>query len=146
MTNFARIIADVAVDVSLDPETSFHPDIAAQFVTVPDEVSQGWVRGDDGTWAAPVYVGPPEPAPVYPKVGPLTFKLLFTAEERVQASAMKATDAYINDFWVLLDDPRTDVVDLSLLSVQSAIRHTLTVIGSADVDGRMAQILTGIPQ
>ena len=32
MTNFARIIDSVAVDVSADPENSFHPDIAAQFV------------------------------------------------------------------------------------------------------------------
>jgi len=42
----------VAVDVSTDPENSFHPNIAAQFVSVPANVSNGWVLVDD-VWVQP---------------------------------------------------------------------------------------------
>jgi len=52
MANFARIIDNVAVDVSTDPENSFHPNIAAQFVSVPANVSNGWVLVDD-VWVQP---------------------------------------------------------------------------------------------
>lgn len=62
MTNFARVINDVAVDVSTDPTNQFHPDIAAQFESVPDEVQHGWVR-TDGEWEAPAPVPVPEPEP-----------------------------------------------------------------------------------
>jgi hypothetical protein len=63
MKNFARIINDVAVDVSSDPENSFHPSIAKDFVEVPDNVRHGW-RLADGKWKAPppVVVPPPSPA------------------------------------------------------------------------------------
>jgi len=50
MTNFARIINNIAVDVSTDPDNDFHPDIASQFVSVPDEVMVGWINTGD-TWA-----------------------------------------------------------------------------------------------
>ena len=63
MSNFARIINDVAVDVSADPENSFHPDIAAQFVAVPDTVQAGWIKGSDGKWSAPAPTPEPAPAP-----------------------------------------------------------------------------------
>lgn len=52
MANYARIINDVAVDVSSDPAKFFHPVVAAEFQAVPDEVQQGWTR-IDGTWTAP---------------------------------------------------------------------------------------------
>jgi hypothetical protein len=38
MSNFARIINNVAVDVSTNPQEQFHPDIAAEFEPVPDDV------------------------------------------------------------------------------------------------------------
>ena len=63
MANFARIIDNVAVDVSTEPALAFHQDIAAQFVEVPDEVQQGWLLVD-GEWQAPP--APPEPEPVEP--------------------------------------------------------------------------------
>ena len=59
MSNFARIINNVAVDVSTDPENHFHPDIAAMFVAVPDDVKPGWVLVDD-SWQAPSIVAAPE--------------------------------------------------------------------------------------
>lgn len=52
MANFARVINNVAVDVSTDPDNDFHPDIAAQFVSVPDDVTNGWVK-TGSVWAQP---------------------------------------------------------------------------------------------
>lgn len=150
MSNFARIIDNVAVDVSTDPENSFHPDIAAEFVPVPDNVAPGWVKGTDGKWSAPVTPAPQPEAPVYPKVGPIHFQMLFTPEEAITADGLKATDKVLASFWKLIDDPRTDVVDLGLQSVQNAIEYTLTAVKAAgvavDVPARKAAILSGVPK
>ena len=148
MNNFARVIDNVAVDVSADPENSFHPDIAAEFVAVPDNVRSGWVRDSDGKWAAPAAVEPQPEKPAYPKVGPIAFKMLFTPDEMITADGLKATDKVLASFWKLIDDPRTDVVDLGLESVQNAIAYTLTKIKEAGVDldvpTRLAAILSGV--
>lgn len=150
MTNFARIIDGVAVDVSTDPENCFHPDIAAQFVAVPDTVGPGWVKGADGKWSAPVTPEPEPVAIVYPKVGPIAFQMLFTPQEMITADELKATDKVLASFWKLIDDPRTDTVDLGLQSVQGAIEYTLTAIKAAgvavDVPVRLATILSGVLQ
>ena len=44
MTTYARIVNEVAVDVSTSPTTQFAPAVAAQFVVVPDGVGPQWVR------------------------------------------------------------------------------------------------------
>ena len=150
MTNFARVINDVAVDVSSTPAEQFHPSIAEQFEPVPDEVQVGWVRAAGGAWSAPAHT--PEPAPVvtYPKVGPIAFQMLFTPQEMIAADELKATDKVLASFWKLIDDPRTDVVDLALESVQNAIEYTLTAVKGAgvavDVPARKAAILSGVPK
>ena len=50
----ARVINNEAVEVCADPSAIYHPDIAAQFVTVPATTLQG-CRYDPATkkWAAP---------------------------------------------------------------------------------------------
>ena len=148
MTNFARIINNVAVDVSTDPENSFHPDIAAEFVAVPDNVRAGWIKGADGKWSAPVPTPEPAPQVSYPKVGPIHFQMLFTPEEAITADGLKATDKVLASFWKLVDDPRTDTIDLALQSVQNAIEHTLTAVKATgvavDVPARKAAILSGV--
>lgn len=146
MANFARIIDNVAVDVSDDPENHFHPTLAAQFVAVPDEVTNGWRRDSKGKWSAPELAAIPDVAPVYPKVGPIAFQLLFTANEMAKAQARRAADATLAAFWKLIDDPRTDVVDLALTSVQEAVEYTLTAIESPNVAERKAAILSGVPR
>jgi hypothetical protein len=93
---------------------------------------------------------PVPPAPIYPKIGPIAFQMLFTPAESVAADSLKATDPTLASFWKLIDDPRTDVVDLSLKTVQNAIEYTLTVVKDSGVDvdvpTRKAQILTGVVQ
>ena len=148
MSNFARIINNVAVDVSADPENSFHPDIAAEFVAVPDAVQAGWVRDAGGKWSAPAPAPEPVPAATYPKVGPIAFQMLFTPQEMIAAGELRATDKVLASFWKLIDDPRTDVVDLALEGVQSSIEYTLTAVKNAGVDvdvpARKAAILSGV--
>lgn len=147
MKNYARIIDGVAVDVSTAPEEQFHPIMAAAFVEAPAEVQAGWIKVD-GTWSAPAAVEPAQPQPSYPTVGPIHFKMLFTAQERLKAKDLRATDPMLNDFWGLIEDSRTDVVNLALQSVQQAVEYTLTVVQAAgvvlDVPERKAQILTGV--
>ncbi|MGO3562817.1 hypothetical protein [Pseudomonas helleri] len=57
MTNFARIINGVAVDVSVDPDNCFHPALANEFVEVPDQVTHGWTL-NGGQWVAPAVSAP----------------------------------------------------------------------------------------
>lgn len=147
MSNYARIVENVAVDVSAAPYEHFHPTLAGEFVEVPVEVQAGWSKVD-GTWSAPAAVEPVQPQPSYPTVGPIHFKMLFTAQERLKANDLRATDPMLNDFWGLIEDSRTDVVNLALQSVQQAVEYTLTVVQAAgvvlDVPERKAQILTGV--
>ena len=125
MTNFARLINDVAVDVSTGPTNQFHPDIAAQFEQVPDEVQAGWIR-TDGQWSAPEPTPQPEPVPTYPKVTPVQFKLLFTSPERVAIKGARATDPVVDDLLDLVEDPRMEYVDFGLKSVRDSIENLAT--------------------
>lgn len=150
MNKQARIVDDVAVDVVTgDPAEMFHPDIAAQFEPIPDNVETGWRRDPQtGIWSAPeVAQEQPGQAAVFPKVGPIAFKLFFSAQERIKAKQLRSTDDFLEDFWGLLDDPRTDVVDLALGSVQAAVEYTLTAVKAAgvelDIPSRKAEILAG---
>lgn len=142
---FAKIIDNVAIDVSANPTESFHPDVAAEFVNVPDIVEYGW-RLINGEWVAPEVVIVPEVAIKPKEVDPITFKLLFTSAERVAAKALRATDPAIDDFWTILDDPRTRTVDMRIPSIQAIIEHTLTACNVENVADRKAQILQGIIQ
>lgn len=138
--NYARIINDVAVDVSTDHASQFYPSIAEQFEPVPDAVQPGWIR-TDGQWQAPEATPEPEPAPVYPQVSPVQFKLLFTSPERVAIKAARTTDSVIDDFFDIVEDPRLTHVDLGLQSTQDALSYMVSSnLLTAD---RREQILTG---
>jgi len=88
---YARIINSIAVDTRVDsPEAYFTPNIAAEFVQVPDTVQDGWIQtGSD--WAAPPppppYVPPPYvPPPAPPEIRHITrlaFRNRFTSAEKV---------------------------------------------------------------
>lgn len=145
MANFARIIDNVAIDVSDNPEEHFHPDIAAEFASVPDTVTPGW-RLVDEEWTAPEVPSVPEVVIEPKEVDPITFKLLFTSAERIAAKALRASDPAIDDFWTILDDPRTRSVDMRIPSIQAIIEHTLTACNVDDVAERKAQILQGVMQ
>jgi len=143
MTNFARIINNVAVDVSANPAECFHPTIAAEFVSVPDAVQHGWMR-TDGKWAAPAVAD--ASTPVLATITPLQFKLLWTADERLGTVTLRASDALVADFMSLIEDPQRESIDLNLPSVQAGILRILTLLahsglfGADLVPARQAQI------
>lgn len=63
----ARIINNVAVDVCADPEILFHPEIAAEFVDVPETVGRGYVFDPEtDTWNPPEHDA--EPAAEAPEI------------------------------------------------------------------------------
>lgn len=60
----ARISNDTIVEILFavgghDIKDCFHPEILAQCIDVPEGASVGWVRQEDGTWAAPAVVEEP---------------------------------------------------------------------------------------
>ena len=140
---FARIINNTAVDVRTEsPEGFFTPEIAAEFVEVPDQVEDGWTVTDD-VWSAPPPAPEPEPPAqqLIPIIGPIAFQMLFKVDELVALDAAKETNVAIRIFWKLLDDPRTDYVDRNLESIQSLLQSLEAdgLIGA----GRAQEILHG---
>lgn len=126
-----------------DPTLIFHPDVAALFTTtVPEEarIGDGWVKGKLVPQAEPEIPEVP-PAPAITRVSPMEFKLLFTAQERVSIKEARASDALVDDFFSLLDDPRLTYVDLTLQSTQQALGY-LTMVELL-ASGRAAEILSG---
>jgi len=63
------------------------------------------------------------PVNVPATISVIEFKLLFPIAIRVAINAARATDATIDDFYSLLDDPRTKTVDLALPAVQEMIDY-----------------------
>ena len=138
----AHVINNVAVDVSTNPQEQFHPDIAAEFEPVPDDVQAGWARNEAGEWEAPAPTPEPTPAPTEsPKVSPVEFKLLFTPQERVAIKAARATDPAIDDFYDIVEDPRLTHVDLGLQSTHGALSYMVSV--GLLTEARRDEILAG---
>ena len=125
MSNYARIINSIAVDVADDPASQFHPTIAAEFEPVPDDVQRGWRQAEDGTWSAPPKPEPVEPKPPRPKVGPTQFKMLWTSTERLKLKEIRPNDPVVDDFFELIEDPRLEYVDMSLKSTQEGVDYCL---------------------
>lgn len=127
MANYARIIEGVAVDVSATPIKNYHPDVAAQFVSVPDRVQLQW-RVKDGVWSAPAEpVITVAPVATVTIVSRLNFKRLFTAAERIAIAEARKTDLLIEDFFSIAEDPDSTGTDLSLASTREALQHLVDV-------------------
>lgn len=135
-------------DVATDPDTQFHPTVAANYDTdVPDGTKPG-ATWDGSEWVNPA---PPQPTgssePRRPTVSPVEFKLLWTSAERLKLKDLRATEPAIDDFWDLVDDPRLTQIRLSLQQVQNAIDLTLDALVTAgtvaDKATRKEEILSG---
>lgn len=130
-------IRDIAAG---NPADIYHPSIAAMYTAeVPDEAQNG-----DG-WVGGVLVKPepPEPTlPVPPKVSPVEFKLLFTAQERMAIKA--STDPVVQDFFELINDPRLTEVNLALKTTHDVLDYLISI--DLIEESRKAEILTGVIQ
>lgn len=146
MTNYARIIDGVAVDVSTDPANCFHPLLAAEFIKVPDYVTHGW-RLANNTWSAPVLQTPEPATPAQTgnlKPTPPEFLLLLTLQERVAIRAAGPTDLIIEDVLRMLDDPRVTFIDLTNPSVVEALNYLTTTEPPLLTAQRAARVLAGL--
>ena len=110
-----------------NPDEFYVPEIAQLYDTdVPDDAvnGDGWVNGQL------VKPEPPEvvaPAPQYAKLSPVQFMLLLTSAERVAIKAARTTDAVIEDWLDILEDPRLTEVDLGSASTQDALAYLVSV-------------------
>lgn len=130
--------------VSGDPHERLHPEVAALYMTpVPDDAQRGdgWVDGALVKPQPPVDPEPVEQAPVYLKVSPVEFKLLFAAPERVAIKGARLTDQVIDDFYDIVEDPRLTHVDLGLQSTQDALSYLVAQGLLTEV--RRSEILSG---
>ncbi|MEX1197811.1 MAG: hypothetical protein WEB57_08140 [Pseudohongiellaceae bacterium] len=141
MANYARVRNNIAVDVSTNPESHFHPDIAGEFESVPDQVERRW-RLVDGEWKAPEPSIPTDRDPKdTPAISPVDFMLLFTSQERVAIKAARENDQIVADFFDLLEDPRLDRVRLSQPAVQEGVQYLATQ--ALITEARRDEILQG---
>ena len=72
------------------------------------------------------------------RVSPVQYKLLFTSAERIAIRAERQTDAVIDDFFDIIDDPRLDGVDVNGAASVSAVNYMqgqglLTEARAADI-------------
>jgi hypothetical protein len=123
---YARIINNIAYDVrAKSPVGCFAPNVADEFVQVPDEVQDGWLL-TDGAWSAPESAPETPPPEILAKMSPIHFKMCFTPQERIACYALRATDPVIDDALNLLDDPRTTEIDMNLGSNQALLSYLVT--------------------
>lgn len=140
MTNYARIINGVAVDVSLAPANSFHKTLSDSFIQVPDEVEAGWVL-DNNTWSPPTPVSTPTTGNLQPT--PPQFMLLLTLMERGNLRRARDVDVVVQDLMLMLEDPRLAIVDLTDHSVIEVLNYMTTTTPQLLTTARVARILTG---
>lgn len=133
-----KIIRDLT---EYDPFTVFCSDVAEKYNTeVPDNAAAGDTFNGTLTKRVITVVQHVEVPAVPPVVSVIQYKMLFTVQERILAK--NSTDEIVKDLQELMNDPRTNTVDLSLKSIQDALDHmtTLGILAS----GRKEEILTGI--
>ena len=112
MATYARLDSAglVMETCASDPSKLFHPDIAKDFVSVPDEtVTGGTVSG--GKFTAYVAPTPPAiPAKAYEFVSKPRFLETLPSAERIAFYAAKDSDTAVSDFLLMLDS--RNVVDV----------------------------------
>jgi hypothetical protein len=151
MTNYARVIDGVAIDVCGSPEETFHSDIAVEFIQVPDDVVHGWIL-TGSTWSAPIPVETPTPAQSYPMLSRMKFYMSFTTAERIAIKA--STDDIVKEFWATYQmavQTGADI-DMALKSNRDAVNYLATPTTATPpgpgiiMPDRVADILQGVAQ
>lgn len=145
MSNYARIINGVAVDVCPDPATHFHPTLAGEFVAVPSTVVPGW-QLKDTSWSAPAVVDLSvavfEQGNLQPTA--LQFLLMLTAAEQVAIREAAKTDPMVGVLVTMVDDPRLTFVDLTNATVVEGIQYLTTTTPALLTKARAARLLKGL--
>ena len=135
MTKWAQITSDgVLIDlVEIDPATLFHPNIAAAFEVVPDNVDMSYIKDSEGNFNAPAAVTPPTVVTeVNLAEGDFLAKL--TRAERQGISSARSSNADLDDFMTMLE--KRGFVTVSDADVQADINAFVaaSVISQASAD------------
>ena len=126
MTKYARLsAANLVLEVCEgSPEGKFHPDIASQFVEVPDDAASG----DTITNGAAVKPAAPEPGPEPERedvrIARETFLACLTRAERIALKTLGTTDDEVEDLLsvmadtnhVNIDDPENTTLFAALVT------------------------------
>jgi hypothetical protein len=134
MTKYARFDSDGRVIETFvgDPKISFCPEIAKEFIKVPDDTEKQDKKTTKG-WEK--YSLPELPEPPAPKrfISQAELKSFMTRPERLAFKAAAASDPIIEDFaetlaagpLVITDDETVEAIDkLQSLKVLTAVRAT----------------------
>ena len=129
------------------PAECYTPEIAAYYSTeVPDDIVNG-ATWDGSKWAnppAPVPVPPVPPVPQYSKtMTPIEFRLLFVSTERIAIKTAAKTDAIVEDFWSLINDPELTQVNVADAQIIEALDYLVTI--AILTPARETTILLGKP-
>lgn len=119
--------------VEVDPATIFHPDIAANFEVVPDNVDGSYIKDSEGNFVAGTEPTIPEVViEVILSEGDFLSKL--TRTERQGLASARTSNADLDDFLTLLE--KTGYVNVSNSDVQADINAfvTASVISQASAD------------
>lgn len=135
MTTWARNVGNVVTDLTTtDPTQIYAPDIATQFVIVPDGTQNGWVFPPPAPYAPP----PPQYKTTLSRPD---FLLLFTSSERIAIRA--SADPGVVDWVTILSDSAVTEINLGLQQVQDGLAYLVSA-GLLTVE-RKAIILQGMP-
>ena len=149
MTTWARNVNDKAVDVTtVDPTTIFHPEVAAQFVVVPDGTLTGAVYAN-GSWTNPTPVTPPTPPVVYSKLTPIQYYNAFTVAEAIAIKT--SSDPVVLEIWYRLQVAMTasgndPIIDPNSTPVQAGLEYLSTTATPYILPSRIPQICAGVAQ
>lgn len=135
MTKWAQVNSNGSLTdlVEVDPATLFHPDIAAAFEIVPDNVTAGHTKDSEGNFIAPsVEAAPTITLEVNLSEGDFLAKL--TRAERQAITTARSSNADLNDFMTMLE--KRGFVTVSDSEVQSDINAfvSASVISQASAD------------
>lgn len=146
---YARILNNIAQEIiDFDPAGRFHPDVAALFEPVPDEVNQGATLAN-GVWTP--YVAPPVPDPVpQPAPEPVPDPAAWLIDigpfmDRFGAAKMdvlSSTNATIGA--ILKDMFARKWIDLKRSDVAMAITIIGSIVPSVTADLRTAILTTPV--
>ena len=128
-----------------NPQECYTPEVAAHYTTeVPDDIVSGATLVN-GVWTnPPAPPAPPAPVPQYSKtMTPIEFRLLFVSAERIAIKTAAKTDAVVEDFWSIINDPELAQVNVADPQIIEALDYlvTLTILTPA----RETTILLGKP-
>lgn len=135
MTKWAQVNNNGSLyDITeVDPATIFHPDIAANFEVVPDNVDGSYTKDSEGNFVAGTEPTIPEVViEVILSEGDFLAKL--TRTERQGLSSARTSNADLDDFLTMLE--KTGFVNVSNSDVQADINAfvTASVISQATAD------------